>query len=265
MKVALIQMTIALGDPEANRAKAAERVAKAAEAGAELVLLPELWTTGYCLSRLKDGLAERADGETEAFLARLARAHHLFITSSIPVQEGAGVYNRAILFGPDGARLAIYDKVHLVPMLDEPAWLTAGDHLATAPLGAPTEGVPVAGLGICYDLRFPELWRALALKGAGLFLLPAEWPMVRAPHWRALAIARAIENGAFVLGCNACGSDGTNEFAGGSLIVSPWGEVLAEAGEGEEILLADLDLSQVEAARTRVPVLRDRRPEIYGL
>lgn len=259
MKVALVQMQIELADPVANRAKVATRVAEAAAAGAQLVLLPELWTTGYCLPRLKGELAEAPGGVSERFLAEQAKANSIFLASSIPVQVGDGVYNRHLLFGPDGAELAQYDKVHLVPMLDEPAWLAAGDKLAVAPL---VEGA-VAGLGICYDLRFPELWRALAVQGAGLLLLPAEWPTPRAAHWRALSIARAIENGAFVLGCNCCGSDGTNTFAGGSLIVSPWGEVLAEAGQDEEIIYAELDLSQVEAARTRVPVLRDRRPEVY--
>jgi omega-amidase len=260
VKVALVQMQIQLADPIANRAKVATRVTEAAAAGARLILLPELWSTGYCLPRLRDGLAEAPGGVTERFLADLAQQHQVFLNASIPVQEGQDVFNRAFLFGPDGATLAQYDKVHLVPMLDEPTWLAAGDRLAVAPLGG--EGA-VAGLGICYDLRFPELWRSLALQGAGLLLLPAEWPDLRAAHWRALAIARAIENGAFVLGCNACGSDGTNTFAGGSLIVSPWGEVLAEAGQAETILYADLDLSLIEAARTRVPVLRDRRPEVY--
>lgn len=260
MKVALVQMQIQLADPAANRATVAARVAEAAAAGARLVLLPELWTTGYCLPRLRGELAEAPGGVSERFLSDVAKANQVFLASSIPVQVGEGVYNRHLLFSPAGTELAQYDKVHLVPMLDEPTWLAAGDKLAVAPLEG--EGA-VAGLGICYDLRFPELWRSLALQGAGLLLLPAEWPIVRAAHWRALAIARAIENGAFVLGCNCCGSDGTNTFAGGSLIVSPWGDVLAEAGLDEAIIYADLDLSLIEAARTRVPVLRDRRPEIY--
>jgi omega-amidase len=262
MKVALIQFQIQLADPEANRAIVASRVAEAAAVGVNLVLLPELWSTGYCLSRLKDGLAEPPGGETERFLGALAREHGLFLASSIAVQEGEGVFNRHLLFSPEGALLAQYDKVHLVPMLDEPTWLAAGEKLVIAPL-AGAEGPIVAGLGVCYDLRFPEFWRAMAVSGAGIMLLPAEWPSPRAAHWRALAIARAIENGAFVLACNSCGSDGTNAFCGDSLVVSPWGDVVAEAGAGEEILYAELDLSLVEAARTRVPVLRDRRPEIY--
>lgn len=258
MKVALVQMQIQLADPAANRATVAARVAEAAAAGARLVLLPELWTTGYCLPRLHGELAEAPGGVSERFLAELAAEHKIFVSSSIPVQVGEAVFNRHLLFSPEGEEIAQYDKVHLVPMLDEPTWLTAGDRLAVVPL----EGAS-AGLGICYDLRFPELWRSLAVQGAGLLLLPAEWPIVRAAHWRALAIARAIENGAFVLGCNCCGSDGTNTFAGGSLVVSPSGEVLAEAGLGEEIIYAELDLSQIEQARSRVPVLRDRRPEVY--
>lgn len=260
MKVALVQMQIQLADPAANRATVAARVAEAAASGARLVVLPELWTTGYCLPRLRGELAEAPGGVSERFLADLAKANKIFLSSSIPIQVGEGVFNRHLLFSPEGAEIAQYDKVHLVPMLDEPTWLAAGDRLAVAPVDGTS-----AGLGVCYDLRFPELWRSLALQGAGLLLLPAEWPIVRAAHWRALAIARAIENGAFVLGCNCCGSDGTNTFAGGSLVVSPWGEVLAEAGLAEETIYADLDLSQIEQARSRVPVLRDRRPEVYRM
>jgi omega-amidase len=260
VKVALIQMDIALAQPERNRERAAELIRRAAADGARLILLPEMWTTGYCLPDLAGGHADRSGEPTGALLSQLARETGAYIAGSTADERQGKVFNQATVYGPAGERIAAYDKVHLVPMMQEPQFLTPGDRLALAALG------PVkAGLAICYDLRFPELFRSLTLAGAALFLIPAEWPTQRLSHWRTLAMARAIENQCFVLACNRVGADAHNRFPGHSLIIDPFGEVLAEGGEGEEILAAEIDLSQVAAVRERIPSLKDRRPDIYEL
>lgn len=257
-KVALIQMDIALGQPALNRERAAEMVRRAARDGARLILLPEMWTTGYCLPDLAGGHADRSGEPTGALLSDLARETGAYIAGSVADERRSKLYNRASVYGPAGDRLAAYDKVHLVPMMQEPQYLSPGERLTLCDLGGAK-----AGLAICYDLRFPELFRSLTLAGAELFLLPAEWPVQRLHHWRTLCMARAIENQCFVLACNRVGADKANRFSGHSLVVDPFGEVLAEGGEGEETLFAEMDLAQVAAVRERIPSLRDRRPELY--
>jgi omega-amidase len=259
MRVALVQMDLCLGQPRRNRERAANLVRQAA-AGADVVLLPELWTTGYVLPELAGNLADRDGLPTGPFLSALAQEAGVYLVGSVADEENGRVYNRATVYGPDGRLLGRYDKVHLVPMMNEPQYLAAGDRLVSVDMG----GVSV-GLAICYDLRFPELFRHLALRGVQVMIIPAEWPAERLHHWRTLLMARAIENQCFVLGCNRVGRDHANAFAGHSMVVDPWGQVLAEAGDTETLLYAVLDLSQVAAVRSQVPVFRDRRPELYDL
>lgn len=257
MKVALIQMDIALGRPAENRSRVAALVREAA-AGADLVMLPEMWTTGYALPQLAGNLADRDGEPTGAFLAGLARDCGVYLVGSVADERAGRVYNSATVYGPDGQRLAEYAKLHLVPMMDEHLYLAPGTAAGMADLGWVR-----AGLAICYDLRFPELFRTLALGGAHLLLIPAEWPSQRLTHWRTLLMARAIENQCFVVACNRVGHDGKNAFPGHSMVIDPWGNVLAEGGEGEEILRAEFDPAQVAEIRSRIPVFRDRRPDIY--
>lgn len=258
MRVALIQMDVALGQPDQNREHGASLIRQAAAGGARLILLPEMWTTGYCLPDLAGGRADRNGMPTGALLSALARETGSFLAGSVADEQQGQVYNRASLYGPSGERISVYDKLHLVPMMQEERYLSPGDRLALADLGGAS-----AGLAICYDLRFPELFRSLTLAGAALFLLPAEWPAQRLHHWRTLVMARAIENQCFMLACNRVGSDAANRFGGHSLVVDPWGEILAEGGEGEEIVTAEIDVTQVAAVRAQIPALRDRRPEVY--
>lgn len=259
MRVALVQMDIALGRPDENRARVAERVRAAAE-GADLVMLPEMWSTGYALPDLLDRLADR-DGEPSGpFLSALARECGVWLAGSVPNQRDGRVYNHATLYGPDGGLVATYDKAHLVPMMDEHRYLAPGGQVTVAEIG----GVR-AGLAICYDLRFPELFRTMALAGAELMLIPAQWPAQRLHHWRILLQARAIENQCFVIACNRVGRDAANAFPGHSMVIDPWGTVIAEGGEGEEILRTEIDPGQVAEIRSRIPVFRDRRPDLYKL
>jgi predicted amidohydrolase len=250
-------MDIELGEPDANRAHAAD-LARIAGEGSDLVVLPEMFTTGYCLARLANGLADRDGEPTSSLLSSLARELKVHVVATFANQRGGRVFNTMTVHGPDGRSLAIYDKVHLVPMMDEHKWLAPGERLATCDIA----GVR-AGLAICYDLRFPELFRSLALAGAEMFVMPAEWPAARIAHWTKLVQARAIENQAFVIACNRVGADEQNPFPGMSLVADPMGEVVAEADSREQVLRAELDFSVLEEFRAKVPVFKDRRPEVY--
>jgi predicted amidohydrolase len=154
--------------------------------------------------------------------------------------------------------LGEYSKVHLYRLMDEDKYLTAGDRptVIDLPWGA-------AGLAICYDLRFPELFRKYALAGARMVILPAEWPRPRLAHWRTLLRARAIENQMFVIACNRVGETPGDHFPGHSAIVDPWGKAIVEGAEGEELLTAEIDLEEVIRFRELIPVFEDRRPDLY--
>ena len=170
------------------------------------------------------------------------------------------MYNTAYVFDRQGACLAAYDKTHLFTPMGEHEHYAAGDHLTTFSLDGHK-----CGLLICYDLRFPELFRTLALQGVELLLLPAQWPAARRYHWETLTAARAIENQFFLAACNSCGTAGETVFGGASRILGPRGELLAAAGAGEEIVTAVLDFSVLAEVRNSINVFHDRRPELYRL
>lgn len=259
MKVALLQMDIVLGDVAANRAKALAMLDEGIARGAGVLVLPEMWTTGYALPEIKK-LAEPSDGPTLAMLREKAAKNRVeIITGSIAESRDGRVYNTCYAVGPRGDVVSRYSKIHLIGLMREDLFLAPGDSKAVFDMSFGR-----AGMIICYDLRFTELPRALALAGCRVLFVPAEWPAARGGHWRALLIARAIENQMFVVGVNRVGADTDNDFFGHSLVVDPWGEVIAEGSAGgEEVLVADIDMALVEAVRARMPVLSDRRPQLY--
>ncbi len=261
LRVAIGQMDIALGDPAANLRTAQELAAQAADGGAELLLLPELWGSGYDLERAQE-LADELNTGLFAATASLARHHRLAICGSLLEWDATTqrAYNTATLYDADGNLRGAYRKVHLIGLMDEDRYLGAGD-------AAPTFEFPWGrgALAICYDLRFPELFRRYALDGAGVVLLPSEWPAQRIAHWRTLLRARAIENQCFVVACNRVGADRANAFGGGSAAIDPRGETLAEAGTDATLLFATLNLALIGEARAFMPIFRDRRPEVYAL
>lgn len=261
--VALCQMDVRLGDPEGNRREAAGWLQRAAAAGAQVAVLPELWTTAYALDRIDD-LADQDGHPTLPWLKEQARDLNLHIVAgSVADRRGGRTYNTAFVVDREGQLVGTYDKVHLFRLMDEHKALAAGGWPGSFRL----EGVP-CGVEICYDLRFPELSRTLALAGAQVLFVPAEWPKPRLHHWRSLLIARAIENQAFVIGVNRVGRKDpavaeTDVFFGHSLAVDPWGKVLAEGGEQAELVQATLDLHEVARVRGRIPVFQDRSPSAY--
>lgn len=262
LTLSLAQMPVVVGDPVSNLATAQEVAAEAARRGSDLLLLPELWGSGYDLARAAEH-ATTTDAGLFAEMAALARTHGMWVGGSLLGYEGAAPTGRPrnlfALFAPDGTLAYQYAKLHLFRLMEEERWLDPGEQptLAKLPWGT-------AGLAICYDLRFPELFRGYALAGARLMLLPAEWPHPRLAHWQTLLRARAIENQCFVAACNRVGGDpnGTR-FFGHSTLLDPWGETIAEAGEEATLLTAELALEQVDEVRTRIPVFEDRRTDVY--
>ena len=204
MRLSVIQMDMRLGESAYNFAHAEALLRRAAAEGTDTALLPETWNTGFFPA---DHLPERSDrgGEAvKALCAPLARELNMnIVAGSVSDRRGGRVYNTAYVFDRQGARLAAYDKTHLFTPMGEHEHYAAGDHLTTFSLDGHK-----CGLLICYDLRFPELFRTLALQGVELLLLPAQWPAARRYHWETLTAARAIENQFFLAACNSCGTPG---------------------------------------------------------
>jgi omega-amidase len=257
--IAIAQMAIALGEPEQNRTTARALATEAAVQGADLLILLELWSTGYDLARA-DTYAAPLDRGDFGHMAALAREYGLYVVGSALETNPDGLpFNTAVLYDPDGALKGTYHKVHLWAPLGEAEHMTPGNSLPTfdPPWGR-------TALAICYDLRFPEMWRRYADDGAQLVIIPAEWPVHRVEHWRLLLRARAVENQFFVVGCNRVGVGDDGEFGGHSAAADPWARVLVEAGTKPGLILATLDLDEVAHSRSLLDFLGDRRPEIYG-
>lgn len=258
LSISLGQFDVTLGDPAANLTKVQALAAEAARRRSHILVLPELWSTGYDLERAAV-YATPTDGGIFADVAALARQHRLYILGSCLSLLGEGQFgNTAVLFDDNGRNLGEYSKTHLFRLMEEEQFLTAGNQLALV-----ETAWGMAGLTICYDLRFPELYRHYALAGARLVFVPAEWPHPRLAHWRTLLRARAIENQMFIVACNRVGTSKNTTFFGHSCIIDPWGETVIEAGEGEMLVTADIDLSLVDSVRAKIPVFADRRPDLY--
>ncbi|MGN7287477.1 carbon-nitrogen family hydrolase [Shouchella rhizosphaerae] len=263
MHVAVFQMEVLAGKPDQNRERVKTWVEQLCREQLErplTIVLPELWTTGYQLEDLGE-LAEEEGGKTIAFLQQLARAHRIhMVAGSIATKKDGGIYNTALVIDAQGKLVYTYDKVHLVPMLNEPAYMQGG---SVPPALFELDGVKMAVL-ICYDLRFPELARRLALEGAEVLFIVAEWPLARAMHWKALQQARAIENQFYLLSCNSVGSHNGTDYAGTSMVIDPWGEIIVEGSSTEEEWLqCKVDFSKAAEVRERVPVFSSRRPDLY--
>ncbi|RKP57001.1 carbon-nitrogen family hydrolase [Cohnella endophytica] len=261
LRLAVIQMNIVAGDPEANFAKMQTRLEEAAALSPkpDLIILPEMWNTGYALTEIQ-ALADPDGERTKRTISAFCRKYAInVLAGSIAQLRGDTVTNTVHVFDRTGSEIAEYSKIHLFQLMNEHLHLESG----TEPGRFDLEGVP-AGMMICYDIRFPELARKLALEGARIVFVPAEWPHPRLHHWRTLLQARAIENQMYVVSCNTVGESGGSNFFGHSMVIDPWGEVIAEALEEETILAADVDLGLVEEVRNRIPVFADRRPELYS-
>ncbi len=255
-KAAVLQFRIDMGAVEANVRRAFALLRRAAERGAALCVLPEMWSTGFAYERLP-ALA-RSTPEILHDLRKFASEKHLVIAGSLPERVGRSVYNTLYVINTTGAITGQYRKTHLFQPSGEHLHFGKGSKAEVA-----LTDVGVVGPQICYDLRFPELSRKYFLEGATLFCISAQWPRGRKAHWELLNAARAVENQLFVVASNAVGQSGDFHYSGGSLIVSPWGERLAFGGEEEGLAMASIDPSQVAEVRRRIPCARDRNERAY--
>jgi omega-amidase len=258
IKISCIQMDIAFGNPKVNYQTVKQKIQEAITEKPDIIVLPELWTTGYDLTRLEE-IADPEGKQTIEFLTTIAREHGIHIVGgSIAKRTSEGVYNTMFVVDNKGELLGEYSKLHLFKLMDEHLYLEAGTTEGLFSLGETT----CAGV-ICYDIRFPEWIRKHTTKGAEVLFVVAEWPLPRLAHWRSLLISRAIENQCYVVACNRSGKDPNNDFAGHSMIIDPWGDIVAEASVGDAIIHGEIDVKKVSHVRNQIPIFDDRRPDLY--
>ena len=255
MRFASLQHDIAWEDPTRTRASIEPALDSIDLPHGSFLLLPELGDTGFSFDL--DRIAE-LDGVAWARELARSRGWHVQFGHAERGPEGLG-RNRATVVAPDGEILGAYDKIHPFSFAGEDRVYRGGDRLLIVEAG----GFSICPL-VCYDLRFPELWRLATLAGAEVFTIGASWPAKRSSHWRSLLIARAIENQAFVVACNRVGRDPKHEYGGGSLIVDPTGVVLAEGDAEVACVAADLERHRLVEWRATFPAIADIRREALG-
>ena len=253
MQVASIQMSVVEGDKEATIAKATKAVSRCREA--DLVIFPEIWNVGFMSFEQYISEAEEKDGPTMTALTQAAREAGVYVHSgSFVEKDGDAYYNASYLISPHGEILGTYRKIHLFGYNSrETRILTPGDAVSVVdtPLGK-------FGMATCYDLRFPELFRRMVDAGAEIFLVCSAWPYPRLEHWLMLNRVRALESQCFLMSANSVGFNQGAQFVGHSMIVDPWGVILAGGGDEEAILKAVIDLDVLKNAREKFPALADR-------
>ena len=261
MKISCLQMNMHLGCPDENYAHAQQMIQAAMAEKPDVLVLPETWNTGFFPRENLTGLCDQDGERVKAEIGTLAKKYRAnIVAGSVSNVRDGNVYNTAMVFDRNGSCIASYDKTHLFTPMGENDYYTAGDHLCRFVL----DDVK-CGIIICYDVRFPELTRSLAVEGQDMLFVVSQWPKVRTFHLHTLIAARAIENQMFVVCCNSCGTYGQTVYGGSSAIIDPWGETMALAGETQQLLTADCDLQILENIRSTIPVFRDRRPELYKI
>ncbi len=248
------------GDVAGNCARITQMAKRAREQECQALFLPELADTGYEM-RTVERTASAWPGLPFNTTQNASRNHSINIICGLSERQGDAIYNSLAVFSPDGSLIGKYRKTHLIPIdpIHEDRYITPGNSLELVEIG----GIKW-GLLICYDLRFPEISRALALMGCHALAVCASWPFPREAHWMALAGARAIENQSHVTACNRVGTDGPLTFCGSSCVINAEGKVLAQGSrDREEIITADINMEEVDSIRAAMPVLRGRRQELY--
>lgn len=265
MRVGVVQLSSSL-DTQRNFQVAAGFLGQAAEAGARLAVLPEVFNRRGESAQVREQ-AESLEGPTMQWAAEQARSHGLWLVAgSFAEKAGDLCHNTSCLFSPEGKRAAFYRKIHLfdvdIPgaVARESASVTPGTEVVVSAVDG-----HCLGMTVCYDLRFAELYRSLTLLGARIITVPSAFTeRTGRDHWEVLLRARAIENQVFIVAPNQFGTTpGTPTSYGRSMIIDPWGTVLAQAGDSENLILADLDFARQDELRLRLPCLQHRRPELY--
>lgn len=265
MKIGLCQMMVT-ADKEANLRKAEQMVKEAADKGAQLIMLPEMFQCPYANVYFPQ-YAETGEGETYQRLSAMAKENGVtLVGGSIPESVSVGkekdhIYNTSYVFGPDGQLLGRHRKVHLFDVdvpggirFKESDTLTAGEDITVVdtPVGR-------IGVGICFDIRFAEMFRAMACAGAQIICVPAAFNMTTGPaHWELSFRMRAVDNQCFLAGCSPARDEkGCYVAYGHSIVTAPWGNVVAQADETEQVILAEIDLAEIGRVRGSLPVMKE--------
>ncbi|MHB1405578.1 MAG: carbon-nitrogen family hydrolase [Desulfitobacteriaceae bacterium] len=261
MRVSSIQFEIKDSESKEQRL---ERMARMLDScrGSELIVLPEIWNTGYFAFDRYEAESESVNGETVSLISSRAKELNAYIMAGSFVERAQTMgdkkqdrfYNTSVLIDANGRIMATYQKIHLFGFgSEETKILTPGSKVVTVP----TE-LGVLGLATCYDLRFPEQFRKMLDQGAEIFLISSAWPYPRLDHWRLLNQVRALENECYLISANSAGVNRGKQFLGHSAIVDPWGVMIAGAGDEETILTADIDVAKVQRVREIFPPVKDR-------
>lgn len=255
MNIACVQFDIAWENKPANYDKVRKLLDQAGLPQGSLVLLPEMFSTGFSMN--VEQIAEGKARDSEAFLSRTAREFGIYLVGGVVSAATGRGRNEAVVFSSEGREIARYCKMQPFNLGGEGQHYSAGEGI----LIFQWAGFRVAPF-ICYDLRFPELFRAAVRKGAELFVVIANWPVMRIGHWVTLLQARAIENQACVAGCNRSGTDPKLSYNGRSIIINHHGDVLSDAGDGEKIISAEIDPDAVAKWRKEFPAVADMRANL---
>jgi predicted amidohydrolase len=255
-KAGIVQFDVRLGNIESNLSSALKGIDQLKALNAKIVLLPEMWSCGFDNKSLGEH-AEKTDNIIDK-LTRIASGYNMIIAGSLPESSGNDIFNTMYLIDGSRGLINTYRKIHLFSHTQEDKYFCAGDRAVVC-----ETSVGPVGLMICYDLRFPELCRALTLSGALLVLASAQWPLERIAHWDILLQARAVENQIFMVAANRCGMENSIEYGGRSMMVSPLGKILARAEDRECIISSQIDLAQLAEFRRKIPCLNERAPDTY--
>ena len=261
MKIAVAQITCALGDIDANLRKIRDFVSRAKDDATKLIVFPEMSDTGYSMSVIKKQATPWNKGAVPQ-LKKIAKHFSIAIMCGVSERTGDSIYNAQVMIDAKGEIVATYRKSHLFTPapIEEHTCFSPGNQLSDFP-----HGDFHFGLSICYDLRFPEFYRALACeRRADVFVISSAWPFPRVEHLRTLALARAIENQSYVILSNRVGTDDGVTFCGSSAIIDPYGVIVVSAStDGEDLLQADLSAETIAAVRAKMPVFEHRRRDLY--
>lgn len=263
MRIALAQFEVVRGAPSANLEKIHELALESKALGAYTLFLPEMCTTGFDWQK-NESLLKHADQHRDT-IASFAKTLDIAICGSFLEAAASGRPANTFYYFERSGEIAVqYRKAHLFTLFGEEKHMEAGDAVVTG-----STGLGRIGCSICYDLRFPELFRQCALNGAVIQVLPSAFPHPRLTHWQRLIQARAIENQIYFIATNQCGTEkhdkdvGEISYFGHSMVVDPWGEILLEAGESAGIHVVDIDIENVAKIRAQMSVLKDRRSDLY--
>jgi omega-amidase len=267
-KVALCQMKV-VDDKAINLDNAISMIGNAAKSDADMVVLPEMFNSPYETNKFKEYAENLDTSQSLKAVSNAAKDHDIYLVAgSIPEQLKENLYNSCVIFNRKGQILDVYRKMHLfdvdIPNIPfrESETITSGNHVVVIKTG------PIRiGVAICYDLRFPELFRVMALRNADLMIVPGAFNMITGPaHWETTIRARAIDNQVYVAAASPAPNKNLSYVAyGHSIIVDPWGKIIAKAGDGEEIIYATIDTSYIKKVRRELPILKNRRTDIYEL